>query len=300
VAIASRTSLPQAGVMPETPSILDVDDRTFERDVLDRSRDVPVVVDFWAPWCAPCRALGPVLERLAREHAGAFVLAKVNVDESPAVAQTFAIQSIPAVKAFRDGAEVAQFVGAQPEAVVRQFLTTILPTEADRRAQVGEARVAARDAAGAEAAFKEALAHDARQPRALLGLARLYAEQGKEGEALPLLERISPNVSVAREAERLAAQLRTRADGTGDEATLRARVAATPADLDARLALGRLLAAQGKHEEALAQLLEVVRSDPHWADDAARKTMLDVFEILGSQDPLTDRYRGELAKALFR
>ena len=286
--------------MADAGPIVDVDDRSFERDVLDRSHEIPVVVDFWAPWCAPCRALGPVLERLAGEHRGAFVLAKVNVDEAPAVAQAFRIQSIPAVKAFRDGAEVADFVGAQPEPVVRQFIDAILPTEADRLAAAGDARAAAGDAAGAERSFTDALASDARQPRALFGLARLYVDQGKDSEALPLLDRISPNAPIAREAERLAAQLRTRAGATGDEATFRARVAGTPSDLDTRLALGRLLAAQGKHEDALKELLEIVRRDPHHDDDAARKTMLDLFEILGAQHPLTDRYRGELARALFR
>jgi len=280
-------------------AIVDVGDADFERAVLERSKDVPVVVDFWAPWCAPCRALGPVLERLATEYAGDFVLAKVNVDEAPAVAQAFRVQSIPAVKGFRDGALVAEFVGAQPEPAIRQFLSALLPSEADRLAREGEGRLAADDATGAEVAFRDALARDARHPHALLGLARCHAERNEVPEALSHLERISPNASVAREAERLAAELRTRADGAGDEAALRARLAADPSDLDARLALGRALAAHRRYEDALAELLEVVRRDRRHADEAARKAMLDVFQVLGD-DPVVDRYRSELAKALFR
>ena len=280
--------------------ILDVGDRDFEREVIERSRQVPVVVDCWAPWCAPCRALGPVLERLALEHAGAFVLAKVNVDEAPAVAQALRVQSIPAVKAFRDGAIVGEFVGAQPESALREFLARVLPSEADRLARHGEERSAAGDAAGAEADFTAALAEDARHPRALLGLARLYAASGQEPRALTLLDRVPPSGPVARDAERLAAELRTRVDATGDETTLRARVAANLADLDARLQLGRVLAARRKYDDALAELLEVVRRDPRFADEAARKAMLDVFEVLGPRHELTDRYRRELSSALFR
>src|SRR5687767_14109132 len=159
-------------------TVIDVGDADFERAVVARSRDVPVVVDFWAPWCAPCRALGPLLERLANEHQGAFVLARVNVDEAPATAEAFRVQSIPAVHALRDGAVVPGFVGAQPEPVVRQFLASILPNEADHAAKEAEALAGRGDAAGAEARFHDALAHDARHGRALLGLARLRAAAG--------------------------------------------------------------------------------------------------------------------------
>jgi len=296
--IASSPLIPQAAGMPD--AIVDVGDEDFEREVLERSRAVPVVVDFWAPWCGPCRTLGPVLERLATEHAGAFVLAKVNVDEAPAVASAFRIQSIPAVKAFRDGALAGEFVGAQPEAAVRQFLAPLLPTEADGLASTGEARAAAGDRPGAETAFKEALALDSRNAAALLGLARLYVTDGKATEALPLLERIPPGAAVARDAERLAAEIRMGVDAVGDEAALRHRVAANLEDLDARLQLGRVLAARRKYDDALAEMLEVVRRDAKHADGAARKAMLDVFEVLGPRDPLTERYRSALAQALFR
>src|SRR5213592_2460308 len=300
--VAWPPSMPQRDGMEAAGlrTILDVGDHDFERAVLERSKEVPVVVDFWAPWCAPCRALGPVLERLAHEHAGAFVLARVNVDEAPAVSQALGVQSIPAVKGFRDAALVAEFIGAQPEAAVRQFLAAVLPSHADRLARVGEAKAAAGDAAGAADAFHEALAHEARHPRALLGLARLRAAAGEAAEALRLLERVPPGAAVAREAERLAAELRTRGESSADEPALRARLAADPADLDARLRLGRALAAHGAYGDALSELLEVVRRDCSFADDGARKMMLDVFEVLGADDPLTERYRSELARVLFR
>jgi putative thioredoxin len=286
--------------MADDGLVLDVGERDFEREVVVRSHTVPVVVDFWAPWCGPCRTLGPVLERLVREHAGAVVLAKVNVDQAPGIAQAFGIQGIPAVKAFRDGAIVSEFVGALPEQAVRQFLGSVLPTEADRLATDGDARALAGDAGGARTAFTTALAQEPRHGRALLGLARLEAADGHLPEALALLDRMPPGAPVARDAERLAAELRTRADGAGDETALRARVAADSGDLDARLALGRALAARGAYADALSELLEVVKRDPEFADQAARKAMLDIFEVVGAREPLSERYRSELAKALYR
>ena len=276
--------------------VIEVGDTDFESAVLKRSETTPVVVDFWAPWCGPCRALGPLLERLAAEHQGAFILAKVNVDEAPAVSQAFGIQSIPAVKGFRDGVLVGEFVGAQPEATVRKLLELVLPTAADGLV----ARAATLAPEAAEAALREALELEPRHARALLELARLLAARGDTPGALQLLERVSPPSPLVGESERLAAELRMRTDGGGDRAALRARIAADPNDLAARLELGRTLAALGKHEDALAELLDVVRRDPHFADDGARKAMVDLFAVLGSDHPLTDRYRNELAKALFR
>lgn len=279
---------------------IDVGDADFEREVLDRSLKIPVVVDFWAPWCAPCRVLGPVLERLAVEHEGAFMLARVNVDEAPEVAQALGVRSIPAVKGFRDGTLVTEFVGARPESVIRAFLARLLPTEADRLAREAQDRAAAGDTQTAERLFRDALVRDGRHAGALVGLARLLGDRGEIAEGLKLLDLVLPSAPIAEEAERLAAQLRTRTDGAGDEDTLRRRLAADPTDSAARVDLGRVLAAQDRYEEALGELLAVVQRDPHFADDAARKIMVDIFAVLGPDDRLTERFRGELAKALYR
>jgi putative thioredoxin len=279
---------------------IDVGDADFEREVLARSGSVPVVVDFWAPWCGPCRTLGPLLERLADEHAGAFVLAKVDVDRAPAVAQRYGVRSIPLVLGFRDGAPVAAFVGAQPEAAVRQFLERLLPTAADRLAAEGGELAAAGHENAAEERYRGALGLEPRNGPALVGLARLLAERGAVAEALELLERVVPSGAVGAAAEQLAVQLRVRGEAPGDEAALRARVAARPDDLAAHLDLGRALAARGDYEAALAELLRVVERDPQFAEQAARRAMLDVFELLGRDHPLVERYRAELARALFR
>jgi putative thioredoxin len=282
--------------MNASPRVLDVADADFEREVLERSTTTPVVVDFWAPWCEPCRTLGPILERLAEEHAGTFVLAKVNVDEAPNLAARYRVQSIPAVKGFRDGELVAEFVGAQPESVVREFLTSLLPTDADRLV----ADAADLPAADAEARLRQALDLEPRHEHALLQLARRLSERGEDADALGFLGRVLPQGPVAAEAAHLAAILRTRLEGAGDEAALRASVGADPDDLRARLDLGRALAARGRYEAALDELLDVVRRDADFDDQAARKAMLDIFEVLGPHDMLTQRFRSALAQALFR
>jgi len=281
--------------MSTKPWIVDVGDADFEQAVLERSKTTPVVVDFWAPWCGPCRTIGPILERLADEHAGAFVLVKINVDEAPATAAAFGIRGIPAVKGFRDGLLVTEFVGAQPEAAIRSLLAQVLPSPAD----VLTREAASLEGSAAEAKLREALALEPRHGRALVALARRLADRGDVREALEVLERVAPPSPVLDEAERLAAELRTREKGDGDLPALRERVAVSPDDLPARLALGRALAAAGRYEEALGELLVVVQRDRNLDDQGARRAMLDVFAVLGPGDPLTERFRGELAKALF-
>jgi putative thioredoxin len=287
-----------ATVSGKTDWVIDVGDADFERAVIERSKDTPVVVDFWAPWCGPCRTLGPLLERLAAEHKGAFVLARVNVDQAPALSAALRISSIPMVLGFRDGAAVAEFVGALPEDEVRAFLARVLPSEADRLAAEGERLRAAGRAAEAEAIFRMALQLDARCEPAVLALAMVLSARGEHQESLALLDRIGPG-PVRAQADRVAAEIRVREGAGGDEHTLRAKVAAAPADLENRLRLAQVLAAASKHSEALDQYLEIVRRDRRFRDDAARKAMLDLFALLGAQHETTVHYRSELAKVLF-
>ncbi len=288
----------KATVPAKAEWVIDVGDAEFEDAVIERSKHTPVVVDFWAPWCGPCRALGPLLERLADEHKGAFVLARVNVDEAPALSAALGISSIPMVLGFRDGVAVAEFVGALPEPEVRAFLARVLPSAADHLVVEGDRLRRAGRIADAEATLRRALELDPRCERALLGLATVLSDRGEHHEALVLLERIGPG-PVRTEADRLAAAIRVREGVGGDEQALRAKVAADPADLESRFLLAQVLAAASKHSDALEQYLEIVRRDRRFRDEAARKAMLDIFALLGAEHETTVHYRSELAKVLF-
>jgi putative thioredoxin len=267
---------------------------------LDRSLDVPVLVDFWAPWCGPCRVLGPVLEKLAEEYAGDFVLAKVNVDESPSLAGALGVQGIPAVKLFRDGEITSEFTGALPEPAVREFLSRFLPSAADKQAQ--RAAQFEQDGKGSEAKtlYQEILNADPNHAKALLGLSRLLMDEGNNQAALAHLDKISLVADQRKEADRLIARIKLGEGGAQDEAALRAKVNSEPNNLAARFELAQALAGMEKYEEALTEFLTIIKTNRGFQDDGGRKAMVQIFEVLGSDHPLTDRFRSELASVLFR
>jgi putative thioredoxin len=260
--------------------------------VVERSREVPVVVDFWAAWCGPCRVLGPMLERLAEEGGGSWELAKVDVDANQQLAARFGVQGIPTVVGFRDGRPVAQFTGALPEAQVRAFLDDLVPSELDLATEQGALLLEGGDAAGAEAAWRAVLAADPAHIEAGTHLASLLIDRDQPAEALVLLDRLAPTAEVAR--LRAAAHV---LEGSGDLEVL-ATAAADPDDHAAGLAYGRALAAAGRHAEALERLVEVVAARVGPPSEDARAAMLDLFELLGDH-PLVTEYRRRLASALF-
>ena len=277
-------------------AVLDASDATFATDVIERSRELPVVVDFWAPWCGPCRVLGPTLEAIAAERAGEVQLVKINVDENPGVASSYQVQGIPAVKAFRNGEVVSEFVGALPEPQVRGFFDSLVPSAADRAVAAAAQAVQMGQPGAARLHLEQALQENPDHQQASMALAAILLDEGETDRARELAARFPRDPVAAR----LLAQLAF-SDEAGDEPreALEARLEADPDDAEAHYRLGCLLAAGGEWRDALEHLLATVRLDRGVANDGGRLRMLDAFVLLGDGHELTRGYRQRLTNVIF-
>jgi len=298
------TLLENGGAVAADP-IKDTTTQAFMKDVIEESKRQPVLVDFWAPWCGPCKQLTPVLEKAVRASKGKVKLAKMNIDEHPAIPGQLGIQSIPAVIAFSNGQPVDGFMGALPESQVVAFLERltkgkVAPDDKDVL-KAADAALADGDAASAAQLYAQLLQQDAQNVHALAGLARCYVETGALEQAkqtldmIPEAKRNEAPVAAARAALDVAEQ----AKSVGPLAELEAKVLANPLDHQARFDFAIALNAKGKREEAAQQLLEIVKRDRKWNDDGARKQLVQFFEAWGFTDPAAVEGRKKLSSILF-
>lgn len=290
--------------------VKDSSQQAFKVDVIDASMQVPVIVDFWAPWCGPCKQLGPLLEKVVKEARGAVRMVKINVDENQELAGQLRIQSIPAVFAFFQGRPVDAFQGAQPESQLKAFVARLAklsggeigPSPIDEALEHADAALAAGDHATATEIFGQILEHEPANVKAIGGIVRCLIALGELEQAAEFLARApkdklsDPAIAGARAALDVA-QAGQKAVGQSD--ALRARVDANPKDFEARLELAQALFASNDKEAAVDHLLEIIRLNRSWNEEAARKQLVTFFEAMGPMDPLTLSARRRLSSLLF-
>ena len=298
---------------PKSPAagenvIKDATTASFAKDVLEASKTALVLVDFWAPWCGPCKQLTPVLEKVVRSYGGKVRLVKIDTDQHPAIAGQLRIQSLPTVYAFKDGRPLDGFMGVQPESAIRQIIDRLLgpvdDTDADLEAVLasGDEALAASDLPGAAEVYAAVLDADQGNVRALLGLTKVYIQSGDLKRAEATLDLIPPDKrkQAAYDSVKALLDLAKKAGATDNSAELEARLAANPADHQARSDLAVALAARGDKEQAVEHLIEIVRRDRNWNEQAARQQLVQLFEAWGPKDPCTVEGRRKLASLLFR
>ena len=280
---------------------MDVSQADFDTKVVAASHKQPVVIDFWAPWCAPCKVLKPILEKLEGEYKGKFLLAKVNSDENHEIAARYAVRGIPSVKAMVDGKIVNEFTGALPESMVRDWLDKIIPSPAEELRREAQQQSEAGDLDGALQKLTEASTLDADNEWVRVDAAEILLAMGNPDDAQPLLDSLKdPDILKDARVLQLKAQVRLaemREEGES-EAELAAVISLNENDLESRLKLANVLIAANKPAEGMDQLLEIVRRDRKFKDDIGRKTLLDVFNLLGGQHELVAEYRRKLASIL--
>ncbi len=268
-----------------------VNESDFEYEVIAYSNQVPVIVDFWAEWCHPCKSLTPVLEKIANEGQGAFRLAKINVDENPNLALRFSVRSIPNVKAFRDGQVVSEFLGLQPEPRVKEFIRNLTPSQIDLLLEKGQSLLESMDWDEAGNSFQQFLAKSPNHPAGLLGLLKACLMEGKFSQARQMFDEFPPSPEYAR-----LEMLRPLFSALWEE---KSNPAFTDDPLNATYHNALRLMLRGNLAGAMDGVIDILRQDKHYHNDEARKMLLGLFEILGDKHPLTQQYRRELAMVLF-